>query len=80
MQVPRVVNVINGHIPVTCTPTSHIYSGCQKRKNNQPIANVNGQTRMKANEINENSIEKAENELQLVRSVPVESSALSKGW
>ena len=80
VQVSRVADVGNPHVSITCNQTNDNSEKTIKQSGKESETDVNFSSKVNSNEINENSIEKAGSELQLVGSVPVESSALSKGW
>ena len=80
VQVSRVANVGNPRVSITCSQTNDNSKKTIKQSGKESETDVNFSSKVNSKGINENSIEKAGSELRLVGSVPVESSALSKGW
>ena len=80
VQVSRIPNVGNSHVSITCSQTNDNSEKMIKQSGNESETDFNFSNKVNSKEINENSIEKAGSELRLVGSVPVESSAFSKGW
>ena len=80
VQVSRVADVGNPHVSITCSQTNDNIEKTIKQSGKESETDVNFSSKVNSKRINENSIEKAGSELQLVGSVPVESPALSKGW